>query len=523
MTDKTSPLKAAPDRQSLLSTSSNSESETSSDLTPVVVNALDSIALQKRLLEQTQGGGKQSDRPWRVRLRTAPEHLIPSFKWFPAGSKSEPSTPLIERKSSPGKDLPLKPCMKQESKSTANTPPQHADGPSAFQPLRRVKTVDFEECVPNECFTLPLSHIWGNSSLNTKWTRWNRPKLLERTLSCPGPLAKGKPADTAITRTDVHVVAIAPSWGSEDSIVATPTMQIVQSNTGCYEVVWDDIPTEDNIRTRRLNSSATEFLQTIDSGGPRGLERVNSKLTEWSWGSEDAETQFTPRVIVFPDKESNEVPQYDCTVQKDDDYTVLVPPNSMYTSAETSRQPSSHHSARNSRSVSNEEPLPELNLQKVKRDLLRDTLLIPDISASPSSQVGGRKRATMAPTMRRLSNMEEANMRFRGHRDSVILARSRIAQSGSVPPELFFHRDSVAMAKKRMHARNHAISSPRQIPHSPMECSDPMPQFVDEELDYTPPGTPKQATAVQNLQKQPVTSMLDAHANDGNRHIRIVE
>jgi len=65
-----------------------------------------------------------------------------------------------------------------------------------------------------------------------------------------------------------------------------------------------------------------------------------------------------------------------------------------------------------------------------------------------------------APTsaVRRLSDLEESETRFRGHRDSVTLARSQMLKSGRVSPELLLHRATSLTARKRMHARNCATS-----------------------------------------------------------------
>ena len=66
----------------------------------------------------------------------------------------------------------------------------------------------------------------------------------------------------------------------------------------------------------------------------------------------------------------------------------------------------------------------------------------------------------MGGSDRKLSNVEDADFHFRTHRDSVSLARTRqLIGSGGLRPGIFARRDSVEIAKKRMHARGHAASS----------------------------------------------------------------
>jgi hypothetical protein len=82
--------------------------------------------------------------------------------------------------------------------------------------LRRVKTVDFEETVSRKLE--PLLNIWTDDldpELSSQSQRL-KPQVEESNAvlksptrklpTCPGLKTKGRPADTAITRTDVHIL-----------------------------------------------------------------------------------------------------------------------------------------------------------------------------------------------------------------------------------------------------------------------------------------------------------------------------
>lgn len=518
---------------------------------------VDSGTLQQRLIKQTRRPSKPAVRPWRVRrVRTASGPLqwtnprlsgSPGFKWFPVRSNTDPSsTPRVgARLSKRGKDLPLKPCMKQKSKSTTTTPPSgQISGTEDLQngqKLRRAKTVDFDESVSKKLLSLPLLKAWGDepklapsgkAKQAKERTTERLPgvvKTLNKARACPGPKMKSKPADTAITRTDVHVVAIVPSWSLADAPSEgdidppTPTMQVVESKTGCYEVVWDDVPSGYTLHPRRRSSSASHSLHMAGSTGRKGLDRVNTKLTEWSWARGSLRTpSFKPQVVVFPEEDGCP-PHIDCAVD-DEDSVMLAPPNSERTSANPSQPPSYPVSA-HSREASHDEPPSEpyhimVHLNE-KRDSKQDPLATCDSKVGPIGSCIGVSRGVRKPSMeRRLSNLEDSEVRFRGHRDSVTLARSRIFNAGGVSPELFMHRDSISMAKKRMHARNHAISVAREIPQSNLTVSEPLATIDD--VDASPPAS-KIQSALKGLKNSASTSMLTPQSANNHRHIRIIE
>jgi hypothetical protein len=478
-------------------------------------------ALQKRLTSQTKHTGRPPSKPERVRrvrAATGPfqwtnpqASATPGFRWYPLRSNSDPSfTPHTSCKADRvGKNLPLKPCMKGKSKSAATTPPNEfheiSEEGNRPQKLRRVKTVDFEDNASRKLLALPPLKVWAPNFMPVTTASVDRSKAqggtsgsepakaASRVASCPGLVTKSMVAEPAVTRTDVHVVVIVPSWGIGDVLdeggidPATPTMQIVESKSGCYEVVWDDVPLEHDIRLHPRGSSASQALAAASpesSHAPRGLECVNTKLTEWTFNNGNPAELFKPQVVVFPDDDGH-TPHFECAVEVEKDFVVIAPPNSERTSTNPSRHHSRLASSQRCRSDSFADDEDTFEEQEYKQN----TLAVPDPDAPsnrPGHFVGSHRRMRKPPSLRRLSNMDEADFKFRGHRDSVALARKRILIADNVSPELFMstiptasplssHRDSVSIAKKRIHShdRNHAISSARVTRQSKVTASDP--------------------------------------------------
>ena len=125
--------------------------------------------------------------------------------------------------------------------------------------------------------------------------------------------------------------------------------------------------------------------------------------------------------------------------------------------------------------------------------------------------------------IRKLSNLEEADTKFRDHRDSVTIAHSRIVHSGGVSPELFAHRDSVSLGKKRMHARNHAASAARSSSSRKELSVEALGLFTEEDISTATLPTVKEhaAKALRNSSEPSILHPPQQTAN--KRHIRIVE
>lgn len=520
---------------------------------------IDSATLQQQLNLRIQHTSQTQVNPWRVkRIRTTygPFHWAdrrapkPGFMWFPVRSKSDPVS-IRQGPHKPHKsetNFSLKSSMKQKSKSAAATPSSgtatDTSTPSDGQQLRRTKTVDFEENASKSILPpLPALQSWVSELTDATETglrrsgSWvakenrHKPDTPKRTASCLGPEVKSRLADPALTRTDVHVVAITPRWSADDleddgnMETTTPTMQIVESRNGCYEIIWDDVPAEYDIRLRLRSSAASQALQTVGSTATQGLECVNSKLTEWTGDRGSQPEPFRPKNVVFPDDDSRSL-QLKCREYNDEDVVMPVPPNSAKTSAAPSHASSHATSSRPSRTASHDGAHPKLVMEKLR--LLGDddagtqvevpTLVVPDPEAPLLVPTGVFRKMKQPPAMRRLSNMEESDMKFRNHRDSLTLARSRIFNAGGVSPELFRHRDSIAMAKRRMHARNHAISGAREI----HDTSGSAVNGTKQSSQLQTPSTIKQAAA-NALKRKGSAPMLLPQPTVVPQHIRIIE
>jgi hypothetical protein len=479
----------------------------------------------------------------------AVENSAPVFRWYaPVRSTSDPDLHANYAKPQQhSQDVPLKTCLKKKAKSMRAQPNESPDMTDCSSPedkiLLRIKTVDFEEAtrppsVPPSLVPVASKIVYPpdrqSSKLSTEPST-SRP-VSRRMPSCPNMMsaAKSALADPATTRTDVHVIAIAPSqnvaytesYPNIDPV--TPTMQFIESKNGCYKVIWDDVPAENTIQRRARRSSADQSLRSVGSTATRDLQRVNSKLTDWSSSWNAPSDTFKPTILVFPE-EDGRLPYYECAVE-DEDFIVIAPPNSQKTSAPPSRLPSRPVSAPLSRYASQEDIYRRDALQEVPPEVklpwiapLADALNVPGSDTQSTQQLNTNQRLSPMPVLRRLSNVEEADLKFRGHRDSVTLAHSRLMHSGGISPDLFARRDSVAMAKKRMHARNHAISSARDIPIRTAEGDVTIRPTISLDDSFLDLPTVNEK-AVQALRSQKSASILGAQQpSEPKRHIRIVE
>ena len=224
---------------------------------------------------------------------------------------------------------PLRTCLKQKAKSAGATPSEETvlapETSQQVQQLRRRKTVDFAKAIA-ESIPLPgeMSSITSDRCT---------PSVGEVTaLTSPRPgmasLFRRSPASPAVTRTDVHVIAIAPSSSVSASSQSkqakkldlgdpvTPTMQLIESNDNRYEVVWDEFSPEHDVRTERRSSAAGQALQDI-STSTRGLESINTKITQWSGTWDSPSDPFKPTAVVFPDEDSRKAHSVTSTVDAD--------------------------------------------------------------------------------------------------------------------------------------------------------------------------------------------------------------
>jgi len=313
------------------------------------------------------------------------------FTWFPwRDIVSEPTTPKRQKyRQDLAGYLPLKPCMKKTSKGATN--PGATTSPHVL-PLRRVKTVEFlphHKVKPPSC--MPLHVLTGDKQVS----RGSRPSC-HRSHSHPGSKIKSSAAGPVTTCTHVHVVTVSQSHGN-DAMLA---------------VDEDVIPHQVVLRPFCLDS----FTESVAYGtGPLivGLQRVNSKLNEWSWNEEAPDCsplyQHIPQYFsMYPEEFSD--------IGDGTEGIMMAPPNTETTSVETSAGTSG---------------LPS-----------RPASMLPRKTAA----IQGTRNAHIVCG---LSDSEkvESQGRFRWHRDSVTLIRERICNVGGASPELLTNDGFIRTAK----------------------------------------------------------------------------
>ena len=198
----------------------------------------------------------------------------------------------------------------------------------------------------------------------------------------------------------------------------------------------------------------------------------------------------------------------------------MAPPNSERVSAVHSRRPSRPASARMSRAASHDESSEPLVSRDIRIDdpitSLEAALVVPDPEAWSAHLIAARRRLGVPSPERKLSNVEEADLRFRNHRDSLTLAHGRLIDSSGVRPELFAHRDSVKIAKKRMHARNHKHANRLESKSEPE-------RHADDDATIIPPLPVIKAHAAEALTHGTPAPILRHTKSASGRHIRIEE
>lgn len=447
---------------------------------------------------------------------------------------------------------PTKPHRRPKARRTAtcpqeSSPQEAADQSPDMKPMSRSKKVDAEVATQSLLAVQPVtprSIETMDGFYDDTDSRFNQNHEQKKGTTgnpqFPGLLtaAKSQPAGPATTHTDVHVIAIAPSESIDDepehpklAVQADPpipTMQLVESNSGYYEVIWDDVPQSHSAINTRRRSSATASLNAASSTSVRGLQRVNSKLTDWSGSWNAPSNTFKPTIVVFPD-DNGKVSHGN--VIDDDGSVVAAPPNSQMTSASHSRLSSQPASAPLTRSGSQEQLIKvEAAPSQATAPLedkqswiapLENALDVPKPDMKSTRMLNANRRPKQAPKYRKLSNIEEADLRFRGHRDSVTLAHARLMRSGGVSPELFARHDSILMAKKRMHARNQATSETNHI--SPLRRQD-TPQIPAISLDDSVLNSTKaKEHAILALGAPKPRSILGPRSEESLRRVRISE
>ncbi|EUC50274.1 hypothetical protein COCMIDRAFT_68353, partial [Bipolaris oryzae ATCC 44560] len=444
-----------------------------------------SMSSQSLLPERVEPVPKHPPRPSQPCRKPATDGMLTTMRPIltrPTAVRSNSDPDLAKSYMNPrsrDRHLPLRSCIKKRAKSDTFTSLdglRRNTGNHEAKALCRIKTVDFEGggSKPSSQVSSTVSILKSLDQASKHDVKTlprptcKRRRAASNSLSCPNTIhaTKSSVADPAITRTDVHVVAITPAWDAHDITneegpdPATPTMQVIETKTSSYEVIWDDVPLERKVRGRgRRSSSASHSLEMVSPSARRGLERVNSKLAGWfgSWNS--ASDSFKPTIVVFPDDDGRTT-GFDCAAEDREDLPLLAPPNSQVTSTTSSCHPSRPASVPLNGVVSSGDvprgDVMDETLLYVGQNLLQSSehsLLV----RSPEIQRKGRWNKHSTKT-RHLSSLEETDTRFHGHGDSVTVAHARLTRSGNVSPKPFERQDSYEIAKKRKHIRNQAES-----------------------------------------------------------------
>lgn len=375
---------------------------------------------------------------------------------------------------------PLKPCLKTGARSNSKS--------SSETNRESIYQYDAEDpcSIRNPCSSHGQSRPMSSSSNSfTKACPIIRPTIgqsdsllaatdqsqetVKKTPSCPSMLsaAKSNLANPATTRADVLAVATAPPWSLDVAIdhdSADPFTTNTRSTLETYGVdpSYEDNSLRHNTRSgRRRSSSASQAFEGRNTAAARDLERVNTILSDWSGPMNVSTSGSTPRLRMVSDDDGR--PQCNRAFEDEEGLLASAPPNSQRTSTTTSRHGSRPTSAPMTRTTS-EDALQNPHPYDVFWISPHETTLtVPHPDGRSGHVFGTDRRRGQLFAARKLSNIEEADLKFRGHRDSVTLAHSRLIRSGGASPELIAHSDSVSLARRRMHARNHTAAAERGV------------------------------------------------------------
>ncbi|KAL5411957.1 hypothetical protein PMIN06_003884 [Paraphaeosphaeria minitans] len=430
--------------------------------------------------DNTSSDDTEAQRPRRPRISSLRKRNIRTTTSPAQGVDPETSShampkittiPISEEVRHKRPNAPLKSSMKhipgtgetstEATISDSRSPDHHRTSYS----LRRVKTVEFKRFDATGMRTVPplklrssdviLNPIEGDESHGDLTIR--KQNSLRGDLLCSRPGFKNVLAEPALTKTDVHVVTRAPT--SEVKVlpfepglgIATPKMQIKKSADHCREVAWDDL-------LDRKTAVASQVLPTVNPREKSGLEHIDSKLHEWNRDRGPELESCAPQVALFPDDEGY---AHSVTFVADDvdNAAIRAPLNSQRTSGSPSFSISTPDTAWLLRPSPQYDPEPtgKLGINK-SNDSGESMLVVPDPEAVPGTIATLADQFDNTLADHRLSNIDDSEVKFRGHRDSVTVARSRLLHNGAVSPELIQVKEYTLTAKKRMHARNRGLS-----------------------------------------------------------------
>lgn len=268
---------------------------------------------------------------------------------------------------------------------------------------------------------------------------------------------KSELAGPTLTMMGAHV---APASKSEvnflphdsDLDTTSPSMQIMSLIDDRRGILWADNPIEDNEEASCKISVANWALQTLRWTRRSNSEHVNPKLSEWAW-SMDPELECTVHRGVFSALDEGYTHSITSAAENDDNGT-RVPFNSQGMSSDPSGLSSIPNTARSSRSLS--QPRPE-STDQLRIDQSHDTAerlvalpVVPQHEAALGVMTALPYKLKESLADRRLSNMDDSEVKFRGHRDSITIARSRLMHKGDTSHASLQVQEPSPIAKRRI-------------------------------------------------------------------------
>ncbi|CAI6340174.1 unnamed protein product [Periconia digitata] len=375
-----------------------------------------------------------------------------------------------------GQGTPLRSSLKNKSRTTSTTPTEELSLDAAIASLRRVKTVNFEDTMAMKTVSLlplnsklvesdgDLDHAEEGRASDSAKNDDRSPLKPDQGLSYTFPRTKSTIADIEITKTNVHC----------HINVEIPT----DLDTDYFAVVpGEDLPTGSKARGDLRSSSASQVLERYGSPTLHSLEKASARLANSSFRNSSQDHQFELKNVVLPYEDVDSDFQAVRRIGSGDGAT-RAPPNSKIASAKPSRLPSQstgeHFQRTRSYDETNAIRSPgDRNTFSEQTFPLEVVLTHPAGDPEPIFRMNDEYNNTIEedPLFRTLSNIDEPDIKFRGHRDSVTLERNSVLRSRRVTPELLAYGDSIADVRKRMHVRNHAASESRRISSRPMPAT----------------------------------------------------
>lgn len=343
----------------------------------------------------------------------------PGFEWF-ANDNVEQASHLDRaciRLPKSKQKIETKSLPKRNARIASATPLKRSDeDASADKQSNHTRAGSIEQALPL-CSLLPELAQETNKSLDHRdgplppcLRNEKREKMVDEPLSQYVAVRDSSLAFPALTRINVHVVATVPSCytnacaGRVLDDTATPMIQIVNSTSGCYKVIWDDIPSDLSVRPRPGSPREMSSATTSNSAAMRGLQQLQSEVRGRAEINHSSSELFKSQLMAFPDEDSKKT---HATCHGD-----LIVSASVHL-------PCLSEGALPRRKMPKDNPVMG---QKVSECMPKDQSL----PRSVASQRPQRLRSA-----RKLSNLEDL-VRFRSHRDSVALARARLLHSDNV-------------------------------------------------------------------------------------------